>query len=150
VAGIIPVRDIMSTKVRTAKTESTMMEVVRKMNKFDVGSIVILDSAARPVGIVTERDVLRKIVEPQLPPDSVKALQVMSAPLVTINADAGVEQAAKLMSKKRIKKLPVVDGGKLVGIVTSMDIMRSQPKLISELSDLICRIILLRKNDAVS
>ncbi|MGQ9565480.1 MAG: CBS domain-containing protein [Candidatus Bathyarchaeales archaeon] len=137
-AGIIPIRDIMSTKVRTAKTESTIMEVVRKMNKFDVGSIVILDSSARPVGIVTERDILRKIVEPQLPPDSVKALQVMSAPLVTINADAGVEQAAKLMIEKRIKKLPVVDGGKLVGIITSMDIMRSQPKLISDLGDLIC------------
>lgn len=137
-AGIIPVRDIMSTKVRTAKTESTIMEVVRKMNKFDVGSIVILDSSARPVGIVTERDILRKIVEPQLPPDSVKALQVMSAPLVTINADAGVEQAAKLMIEKRIKKLPVMDGGKLVGIITSMDIMRSQPKLISDLGDLIC------------
>lgn len=137
-AGIVPVRDIMTAKVKTAKTESTVMEVVRKMNKFDVGSIIILDSAARPVGIITERDVLRKIVEPQLPPDTIKAMQVMSTPLVTINVDAGVEQAAKLMSERRIKKLPVVDAGKLVGIVTSMDIMRTQPRLISQLGDLIC------------
>ena len=137
-SGIVPVRDIMTAKVKTAKTESTIMEVVRKMNKFDVGSIIILDSAARPVGIITERDVLRKIVEPQFPPDAVQALQVMSAPLVTIGADAGVERAAKLMSEKRIKKLPVVDGDKLVGIVTSMDIVRTQPRLISQLGDLIC------------
>jgi CBS domain-containing protein len=137
-AGIIPIRDIMSAKVKTAKTDSTVMEIVRKMNKFDVGSIIILDSAARPVGIITERDVLRKIVEPQLPPDAVKAMQVMSAPLVTISADVGVEQAAKLMSERKIKKLPVVEEGKLVGIVTSMDIMRTEPKLISQLGELIC------------
>jgi len=137
-AGIIPVRDIMTTRVKTAKTDSTIMEVVRKMNKFDVGSIIILDSAAKSVGIITERDVLRKIVEPQLPPDAVKAMQIMSSPLVTIGSDAGVEQAARLMIERKIKKLPVVEGGKLVGIVTSMDIMRTEPKLISQLGELIC------------
>ena len=137
-AGIIPVRDIMTIRVKTAKTDSTIMEVVRKMNKFDVGSIIILDSAAKSVGIITERDVLRKIVEPQLPPDAVKAMQIMSSPLVAIGSDAGVEQAARLMIERKIKKLPVVEGGKLVGIVTSMDIMRTEPKLISQLGELIC------------
>jgi CBS domain-containing protein len=108
------------------------------MTKFDMGSVVIMDSAKRPIGIITERDILRKVVEPRLPVDIVTALEVMSHPLVSISPDASVEQCAKLMSDKRIKKLPVVKDNKLVGIVTSMDLVRTEPKVIAELSDLIC------------
>ena len=100
--------------------------------------MVIIGSAKRPVGIITERDVLRKVVEPRLPVDVVTALEVMSRPLVSVSPDVSVEKCAKLMSDKRIEKLPVVEGNKLVGIVTSMDLVRTEPKLISQLSDLIC------------
>lgn len=137
-AGVISVRDIMTVNVKTAKPDAAVIEVIRKMTKFDVGSVVIIDSSKRPVGIVTERDILRKVVEPRLPVDVVTALEVMSSPLVSVRPDAGVEQCAKLMGDKRIKKLPVVEGNKLVGIVTSMDLVRTEPKLIAELSDLIC------------
>jgi CBS domain-containing protein len=137
-AGIVSVRDIMTVNVKTAHTDSKVIEVVRKMTKFDVGSIVVIDSAKKPVGIVTERDVLRKVVVPGLPLDVVTALEVMSRPLMSITSDVSVEQCARLMSRKKIKKLPVVEGGKLVGIVTSMDLVRSEPRLIAELGDLIC------------
>jgi CBS domain-containing protein len=137
-AGVVPVRDIMSGDVKTTHTDSTVLDVVRKMNRFDVGALVVVDSAMRPVGIVTERDVLRKVVESGLPVDVVKVLEVMSSPLVTVEPDLSVERVAKLMSRKKIKKLPVVTGGKLVGIVTSMDLVRSEPRLIAELGDLIC------------
>ena len=137
-AGIVSVRDIMTVNVKTVHTDSRVIEVVRKMTKFEVGSIVVIDSAKKPVGIVTERDVLRKVVVPGLPLDVVTALEVMSRPLVSVAPDVSVEQCARLMSDKWIKKLPVVDGGKLVGIVTSMDLVRSEPRLIAELGDLIC------------
>ena len=137
-AGVIPVRDIMTVNVKTAHPDAAVIEVIRKMTKFDMGSVVIIDSAKRPVGIITERDILRKVVEPRLPVDIVTALEVMSHPLVSISPDASVEQCAKLMGDKRIKKLPVVEGNKLLGIVTSMDLVRTEPKMIAELGDLIC------------
>jgi CBS domain-containing protein len=137
-AGVISVRDIMTVNVKTAKPDAAVIEIIRKMTKFDVGSVVIIDSAKRPVGIITPRDILRKVVEPRLPVDVVTALEVMSSPLVKVSPDVSVEQCAKLMGDKRIKKLPVVDGNKLMGIVTSMDLVRTEPKLISQLSDLIC------------
>jgi CBS domain-containing protein len=137
-AGVIPVRDIMTVNVKTAHPDAAVIEVVQKMAKFDVGSVVIIDSAKRPVGIITERDVLRDVVIPRLPVDIVTALEVMSKPLISISPDLSVEQAAKLMSDKRIKKLPVVKGNKLVGIITSMDLVRTEPRLIEQLGDLIC------------
>jgi len=146
-AGLISVRDIMTTNVKTAKPDAAVIEVIRKMTKFDVGSVVIIDSAKRPVGIITERDILRKVVEPRLPIDIVTALEIMSSPLVKVNPDAGVEQCAKLMSDKRIKKLPPVKDNKLVGIFTSMDLVRTEPKLISELGDLICPYYPVKKNE---
>jgi CBS domain-containing protein len=137
-AGVISVRDIMTVNVKTVHPDAAVIEAVQKMAKFDVGSIVVVDSSLRPVGIITERDVLRDVVIPRLPVDVVTALEVMSKPLISISPDVSVEQAAKLMSDKRIKKLPIVEGNKLVGIITSMDLVRTEPRLIEQLSDLIC------------
>ena len=137
-AGIISVSDIMSVNVKTVHPDATVIEVAQKMLKFDVGSIVVVDSSLRPVGIVTERDILRDVVIPRLPIDVVTALEIMTKPLISISPDMSVEQAAKLMSDKKIKKLPVVERKKLVGIVTSMDLVRTEPKLLTQLGDLIC------------
>jgi CBS domain-containing protein len=128
----------MTVNVKTVHPDAAVIEAVQKMAKFDVGSIVVVDSSLRPVGIITERDVLRGIVIPRLPIDVVTALEVMSKPLISISPDVSVEQAAKLMSDKRIKKLPIVEGNKLVGIITSMDLVRTEPRLIEQLGDLIC------------
>jgi len=128
----------MSVNVKTVHPDATVIEVAQKMLKFDVGSIVVVDSSLRPVGIVTERDILRDVVIPRLPIDVVTALEIMTKPLISISPDMSVEQAAKLMSDKKIKKLPVVERKKLVGIVTSMDLVRTEPKLITQLGDLIC------------
>ena len=137
-AGVIPVRDIMSVDVKTVHPDAAVLEAVQKMAKFDVGSIVVIDASLRPVGIITERDVLLDVVIPRLPVDIVTALEIMSRPIVSISPDMSVEQAARLMSKKHIKKLPVVEGNKLVGIITSMDLVRTEPRLIEQLGDLIC------------
>jgi CBS domain-containing protein len=137
----------MTVNVKTAKPDAAVIEVIRKMTKFDVGSVVIIDSAKRPVGIITERDILRKVVEPRLPVDVVTALEVMSSPLVKVSPDTSVEHCAKLMSDKRIKKLPIVEGNKLVGIITSMDLVRTEPRLISDLSDLICPYYPVKKSE---
>jgi len=134
-AGVILVRDVMVTDVKTVRPDSSVREVVQKMNKFDVGSIVVVQEN-RPVGIITERDILRKILEPGLDPLAVRARQIMSSPIATVREDISVEEAARTMTKRRIKKLPVVRDGKLIGIVTATDLVKSQPQTISLLEDL--------------
>jgi len=88
------------------------------------------------VGIVTHKDIVSKVVQPRIPIDALKAIEIMSAPVVTINEDASLEEAAKLMSRKRIKKLPVVSDEKLVGIITSTDLVKVEPKLTALIESL--------------
>ncbi|MDW8049139.1 MAG: CBS domain-containing protein [Nitrososphaerota archaeon] len=135
-AEVLLVRDVMTRSVKTVRVDSTVREAVQKMNKFDIGSIVVMDDK-KPVGIITERDIMRKIVEQCVDPSLVKAGDIMSHPLITTDPNKSVEEAARLMAGKKIKKLPVVEDGKLVGIVTSMDIMNAAPKLASLLQELI-------------
>ncbi|MFQ5758667.1 MAG: cyclic nucleotide-binding/CBS domain-containing protein [Candidatus Bathyarchaeia archaeon] len=135
-SGILLVRDVMTTNVKTVKPFSTVRDVVRKMNKFGIGSVLVVEED-RPVGIITERDLLRRIVEPFLDPSVIKAKDIMSTQLVTTSGDVGVEEAARLMVRRKIKKLPVVEDEKLVGIVTSMDVMRANPKIVSLLEELL-------------
>jgi CBS domain-containing protein len=136
VAGIVLVRDVMSKDVKVVRVDSSVKEVVATMNKFDIGSIVVMQGG-RPVGIITERDILRRIVEPCLAPETLTARQVMSSPVLTINETASVDEAAKLMAKKNVKKLPVVDKQKLVGIVTLTDIVIKVPTMLSILEELV-------------
>jgi len=93
----------------------------------------------RPVGIITERDILRRVLEVTLAPEALKAKEIMSSPLVTISDNATVEEAARVMAERNIKKLPVVQDGRLIGIVTTTDIVRNQPKYVDVLRDLVWR-----------
>jgi CBS domain-containing protein len=136
VAGIVLVRDVMSKDVKVVRPDSSVKEVVATMNKFDIGSIMVVQGN-RPVGIITERDILRRTVEPCLPPETLTARQVMSSPVLTINETASVDEAAKLMAKKNVKKLPVMDKQKLVGIVTLTDIVIKVPTMLSILEELV-------------
>jgi CBS domain-containing protein len=136
VAGIVLVRDIMSKNVKVVRPDSSVKEVVATMNKFDIGSILVVQGK-RPVGIITERDILRRIVQPCLAPETLTARQVMTSPLLTIRETASIDEAAKLMAKEKVKKLPVMDRQKLVGIVTLTDIVTKVPTMLSILEELL-------------
>lgn len=135
-AGIVLVRDIMSKHVKVVRLDSSVKEVVATMNKFDIGSIIVVQGD-RPVGIITERDVLRRVVEPCLAPEILAARQVMTGRLVTIKETASIDEAAELMAKKKVKKLPVMNKEKLVGIVTFTDIVTKVPAMLSMLEELL-------------
>ena len=135
-AGIILVRDVMSKDVKVVRPDSSVKEVVATMNKFNIGSIVIVQGD-RPVGIITERDILRRIVEPCLAPETLTARQVMTSPLLTINETASIDEAARLMARRKVKKLPVMNKQKLVGIVTLSDIVTKVPTMLSILEELL-------------
>jgi CBS domain-containing protein len=135
-AGIVLVRDIMSKDVRVVRPDSSVKEVVATMNKFNIGSIIVVQSN-RPIGIITERDILRRIVEPCLAPETLTARQVMTSPVLTIRETTSIDEAAKLMAKRKIKKLPVMKKQKLVGIVTLTDIVTKMPTMLSIFEELL-------------
>ena len=135
-AGIVLVRDVMSKEVKVVRLDTSVKEVVATMNKFDIGSIVVVQGD-RPVGIITERDILRRLVEPCLAPETLTARQVMTSPVLTISETANIEETAKLMARKRVKKLPVINNGKLVGMITYTDIVAKVPTLLSILEELV-------------
>jgi CBS domain-containing protein len=119
------------------RPDTTIQEVVATMSKFDISSIMVVQSE-RPVGIVTTRDVLSKVVVQCLAPRALTARQIMSSPLVTIDGSATVEEAARLMAQKKVKNLPVMDGEKLAGVLTYTDIVFQVPAMLSILRSL-CR-----------
>lgn len=135
-AGIVVVRDVMSKAIKVVRPDTLVKEVVATMNKFDIGSIVVV-KGDRPVGIITERDILRRIVEPCLAPETLRAREVMTSPVVSIDANTSIDEAANAMAKKGIKRLLVLEAEKLVGILTFTDIVTQVPKMLSILEELV-------------
>lgn len=133
-ASMILVKDIMSKEVRMVRPDTSAQEVVATLNKFNIGSVIVVQKD-KPVGIVTVRDVMNRLVEQYLAPRVLTARQMMTSPMTTINVEATVEEAAKLMAKKNVKTLPVMDKDKLVGIMSFTDIAFKVPTLLSLLEE---------------
>jgi CBS domain-containing protein len=106
------------------------------MNKFDVGSVIVTNNN-RAVGIITSKNILSRIVESRLDASTVRAKDIMSSPLITIEPDAPIEDAAKLMAQKRIKKIVVIDNDKIIGVVSTSDIVKANPKQLGILQELL-------------
>ena len=127
--GIVSVRDAMTEKVLTATPNTTVAQAAKHMAERGVGSIIIVKSK-KPVGILTERDLLMKVVSLNLMPSKVRVGKIMSAPIETIGPDADITEAARIMARKKIRRLPVVERGALIGILTASDITAISPDLI--------------------
>jgi len=109
--------------------ETSAAEAAKKMLSArttvtgEIGSVLV-GKENEPVGIVTERDILR-VVARGLDPKNVKLREIMSTPLITIPSDATIEEASEIMTKKMVRRLPVVEKKKIVGMITSRDITRA-------------------------
>ena len=113
---------VMSSPVTTMKASDALAVAAKKMVKQNIGSVVVLEGR-EPVGIITERDITRQVVKG----NSVlkkSAKKTMSKLRVTASPQMSVQQAFELMLKNEVRRLPVLDDGKLVGIVTEKDLMR--------------------------
>ena len=131
----LKVRDVMVREVITVDENSTVKEAVDIMNEFQVGSLIALEKG-KALGIVTERDFLKRVIAGGKDVVNTKVKEIMTTPLVVVEPDTDLEEAMKLMFQKKIKKLAVVDANKLVGIVTLTDIARFQPQMIRMLKQL--------------
>jgi len=133
---VLKIENIMVSDVITVEAEATVRQAVDLMNKHEIGCLIVVDEEEKPVGILTERDLLRRVLAKRKDPVRVKVSQVMSKPLVTGTPHMDLEAATRFMFKKKIKKLPVVEDGRLVGLVTLTDIVRVQPQIIKILKKL--------------
>lgn len=123
----------MNPRVVVSKPEITVKEAAQIMSKFRIGSLIILENE-KIIGIVTERDVLRKVVATGLDPSTTRIKEIMTKDVITIEADKSIDDACSLMVENNIKRLPVMDGKKLVGIITVTDLISVQPKMIESLA----------------
>ncbi|HHT75588.1 MAG TPA: CBS domain-containing protein [Euryarchaeota archaeon] len=125
----IYVEDIMTKVPVIGSPNLTARDIAILMRSWKVGSVIILEDG-RPIGIVTERDFVEKIVAEDRRPADVKAGEIMSSPVVTIGPRESVAEAGRKMGRMRLRRLPVVEGDQLIGMLTENDITRLSPSLI--------------------
>lgn len=118
------VRSVMSKPVITVGTECLLHEAAELMTRKRVGCLVVTREGT-PVGVVTERDVLEKVVAKGLNATKVRMKEIMSTPLFTVKNDMSIVDAIRMMQRERIRRLLVMEKGKLDGIVTQRDLLRA-------------------------
>jgi CBS domain-containing protein len=128
------VSEIMCPKVVTIDGNSnpSVLDIVNEMVKNKVSSIIILEKG-KPSGIITERDVLKKVSAHNKKPEDVPAKNIMSSPLITVKTYDSVDTAAAVMTKNKIKRLPVLEtDGSLAGMISSTDIAKKLAKMLAD------------------
>jgi CBS domain-containing protein len=123
----MPVRDAMRSDIITADQDETMDKVARLMAQWKVTVLVVTD-ASKPVGVITEKDILAQLVAEDLKPSDVQAEDIMSSPIITISGDETVSDALDRMMEFDVSRLPVMDGSDMVGIISKPDISNAKER----------------------
>lgn len=128
--GKMLVKDVMSSPVVTVEESESANKIAGLMDKNDLGCIVVTGKGGKPLGIITERDLVTRVLSKNAKPDSVKAKEVMTSPLITIEPEETISEAARRMSRLNVRRLGVVYKGNLIGVVSSKDVLGVMPELI--------------------
>ena len=121
-------RDIMTPGVECVSVGETLVDAARRMRDLDVGALPICGDNDRLAGMLTDRDIVMRVVAEGRDPGSVNVGDLADGNVVTIGADDSVEDALATMSKHGVRRLPVIDGHDLVGMVSQADIARNLPE----------------------
>ena len=124
------VRDAMSSPVISVDENEDIVQVANKMREQRVGAVVVLNQQNLPVGIVTERDIVTRVVADGVSPSTFIAGKVMSSPLKMVDPEMNLIDAMKMMDKENIRRLGVIYKGELVGVVTDRNIIRFIPTIV--------------------
>ncbi|MDW0203050.1 MAG: CBS domain-containing protein [Nitrososphaeraceae archaeon] len=127
----IVVRDLMRKNPYTVAESASIQDTARIMNDKKVSSLVILDENNNPVGLVTERDLVRKVCINDLPTNRVTNKEIMSSPLITIDSESSASTATDLMLKNNVRHLLVInneskDNNQPIGIITPLDLVKNE------------------------
>jgi predicted transcriptional regulator len=135
VVEVVKVKDIMVRDVVTVKSNTCVSEAVKMMTQKGIGCLLVVDEGETR-GIVTQLDLLAKVLEKCRDPKQLKVADIMSKHIVTGEPEMEVHQAANLMFKKKVKKLPIIQQKRIVGLVTLTNIARTVG-VDSELMDIV-------------
>jgi signal-transduction protein with cAMP-binding, CBS, and nucleotidyltransferase domain len=141
--AVVRVKELMSENIVSVDSNATIIEAAKVMSEKGVSSVVV-KSKGELVGIITDRDVLTRVVSKGADASKVKVGDVMSSPLLAIDENASVDDAAKIMGEHKVRRLVVESGGKKVGVIAESDMIRVDPEihfLIRERSRLDARMI---------
>ncbi|MDO5535182.1 MAG: CBS domain-containing protein [Propionibacteriaceae bacterium] len=116
-------RDLMTTPAECLAPDETLVTAARMLSKYDVGSMPVVDGDTL-VGVVTDRDIVINAVAKGLDPQETPVTQIATSNVVTVEASANATEVAALMAEHQVRRLPVVDGGKVVGMVAQADVAR--------------------------
>jgi len=120
----LKVEDVMVGQVISVSEMATVKEAAELMNLHEIGCLIVVNNG-NPIGIVTETDMMKRVILGSVDPEKTKVCVIMSSPLIMVDSQMKLEDASKIMRERKIKKLPVIENGRLVGLVTITDIVRS-------------------------
>jgi len=123
------VKDVMSSPAITVQENAPANCVAELMDKHRIGCIIVTTKEEKPIGVITERDLVVRVLAKNAKPDTLKAEEVMTSPLITVEPDATITDTARRMSRLNIRRLGVVYKGRLVGIISSKDVLGVMPEL---------------------
>ena len=129
------VKDVMSSPVVTIEEDAPTNKAAELMEKHDLGCVIVTSEKGKPLGIITERDLVERVLAKNVKPDAVKAKEVMTSPLITIEPGETISEAARRMNRLNIRRLGVVYKGQLIGLVSSKDILSVMPELIETIQE---------------
>ncbi|MFZ2071608.1 MAG: CBS domain-containing protein [Halobacteriota archaeon] len=119
------VKDIMSFPIITEDGDASVEVILKHMELSRIGCLVITKEG-KPAGIIVDYDIAAKVTMLDRNPDEVKAKEIMSAPLITVEADTSEEETAGLLARKGLRRLPVIENGEVVGIVSIRNILTGE------------------------
>lgn len=131
------VADAMNKNVKVIRPDANVREAAKIMSDARIGSLIVLSSAGAIVGIITEHDIMADVVAQGKDSEKTKVSEVMTENVLAISPDITLEAAADVMTKNKIKKLPVIKDGALVGIITASDLITYEKRLIEKIATLI-------------
>jgi CBS domain-containing protein len=117
------IKEVMTRDVRACEPNATVADAAKVMSQEDVGPVPIVEDG-RLIGIVTDRDIVVRVVAEGRDPNATTVSEIASTELVTVSPDDDLDEALKLLAERQIRRLPVVEGDRLVGIVAQADIAR--------------------------
>jgi CBS domain-containing protein len=123
----MPVREAMRSDIITAKQGDTLNKVARLMTQWKVGVVVVIDGD-KPIGLITEKDIMGQVVAEDLKPSNVHVEDIMSSPVITVSSEDSITDAFDRMMEYDVSRLPVMDGGDMVGIISKTDISNAKER----------------------
>lgn len=129
------VKDVMSSPVTTIYEDETAQKAAQLMDQRDIGCVIVVSEKGKPLGVITERDLVRRVLAKNSLPSKMTAKEVMTSPLITVNPDETLSEATRRMSRLNVRRLGVVYKGNLVGLISSKDVLAVTPELIEILQE---------------